>query len=63
MEEELPWSSKRRTAVGVFLLWESLCYTPPHQSLSTYALLLTAYLFAICSTDLRYSSKFLTEEK
>lgn len=26
----------------------------PHQSLVIYALLLTAYLFAICSTDLQY---------
>lgn len=28
---------------------------PPDQSLLIYALLLTAYLFAICSTDLQYS--------
>lgn len=32
-----------------------LVVTLPHQSLSTHALLLSAYLFAICSTDLQDS--------
>lgn len=47
--EELPWSVKRRTAVGVFVF-----YPCPTGASPVYALLPTAYLFAICSTDLWY---------
>jgi len=37
---------------------------PPYQSLLIYALLLTAYLFEICSTDLQYSFfEFLEQKK
>lgn len=39
--------------MGVLVLWESLL--TPHQRLPVYALLLTAYSFALCSTDLHRS--------
>lgn len=46
---------KEEDSRGVLALWGSFGCTLPHQSLSTHALLLSAYLFAICSTDLQDS--------